>query len=141
MTFVRLAAMAILAACSSPPTAPPAPMAPRVESSPPRDAAPGGVDATSAPAAALSDEDCKALRDAPALAVAVVTEAKSDCSSVGHRRIVLEVRKLVRGGPMAVVVTSRPLHDRKLRVGDFVVAALEPAQRTALNLLLVRMPS
>jgi hypothetical protein len=126
-----------LVACSSPPapSAPPA-VTPRESPRAHRSVAPPDA----APPFAPTAEDCAAFRDAPVLAVAVVTAATSDCSSVGHRRVVLEVRNLARGAGVATVVASRPLHDR-LRAGNVVIAAIDPVQRPAEKVFCVELPA
>jgi hypothetical protein len=149
MTAVTLATLTLLAgACWSTTSSP----TPRDS---PRDLVVAGAAVDAAPAIAHADarqiapvtlaaDDCTVLHDAPALGVAVVILSKPDCSSVGHRRIALEVRRLVRGTAIQYLVTSRPLYergDKELEVGDVVVVAIEPVQRPAETVYCVALPA
>jgi hypothetical protein len=124
-----------LAACSAPPA--PAPQAPapapkptRPDDPPPPPQAP-----------ALTDSDCAVVKTAPAIGVAVVTESRTDCSSVGGRWVVLEVKHLARGEKITLAAIRLPLHDRKLQVGDTVVAALEPIDMPSKTVYCVALPA
>lgn len=116
----------------------------------PTDAAAGSADVdasvpdASAPAVALSTEQCRAFTDAGAIGIAVVASRTPDCSSVGHNRIVLDVQRLGRGQDIATLVTSRPLYGaarNELAVGDIVVVAIEPVVRPAETLMCVPLPA
>ncbi|HVJ18212.1 MAG TPA: hypothetical protein VM686_22485 [Polyangiaceae bacterium] len=91
----------------------------------------------------LSREDCSAFETAPALGIAVVVASEPDCSSVGHRRSVLEVRRLGRGSGIVNVGTSSTLYsndERRLEVGDTVLAAIEPDRHPAETVHCVSLP-
>jgi hypothetical protein len=133
----------VLVACGGtqdPTTPPPPPLRPT-----PIDAAvvpPAPIDAPLT--RALDDADCKALGGATALAVAVVTTSKPDCSSVGHLRIALEVKKLVRGDGITTVTASGPLYGPRgprLKVGETVIVAIDPATRPAETVYCVPLPA
>jgi hypothetical protein len=135
--------LVVLAACGGTQdttTPPPPPLRPT-----PIDAAvatPAPIDAPLA--RALDDNDCKALSGAPALAIAVVTTSKPDCSSVGHLRIALEVKKLVRGDGITTVTASGPLYGPRgprLAVGETVIVAIDPGTHPAETVYCVPLPA
>ena len=77
------------------------------------------------------------------MGVAVVTRSTPDCSGVGHLRIVLDVKQLVRGDAINTVIASRPLYGgtNRFAAGDTVLVAIEPGARPAETVACVPLPA
>jgi hypothetical protein len=120
------------------------------KSAPPRPSAPPVADApiAIAPADAAGDpalgvEECRRFAAAGALAIATVANNTSDCSGVGHERIVFDVVRLVRGTNITKVVTSRSLaaNEGPIVAGDTFLLAIEPVDRPAATVHCVPVPA